>query len=39
MTLIIGCGNNYKNHYEIHDENSFTIDENKRLNPSLICSF
>ena len=39
MSLIIGCGNNYKNHYKIHPENSFTIDENKRLNPSLLCCF
>lgn len=38
-SLIIGCGNNYKNHSEIHDKNSFTIDENIRLNPSLVCCF
>ena len=38
-TLIIGCGNKYKNHYEIHDKNSFTIDENKRLEPDFVCVF
>ena len=37
ITLIIGCGNNYKNHNKIHDKNSFTIDQNKALEPSLVC--
>jgi len=38
-TLIIGCGNKYKNHSEIHDKNAYTIDENKRLEPDLVCTF
>ncbi len=35
--LIIGCGNNYKNHQ--HPENEYyTIDEHSFMKPSLICS-
>lgn len=36
--LVIGCGNNYKDHYKYHS-NYFTIDQNEKLNPSLVCNF
>lgn len=36
--LVIGCGNNYKDHYKYHS-NFFTIDQNEKLKPSFVYQF
>ncbi len=35
--LIIGCGNNYKNHQHTEQE-YYTIDEHSAMKPCLVCS-